>query len=226
MHIIDTYAYGNLIRKVDPALKLGLAVLILILCLLLNSPFVGVLALIWMFILTCWKAGIPIHIFGKIILAEFSFFLLATAGIAVSISTQNPQTINAWAFKAGPLWISSGPDLLQQTVLIISRVMGAVSAMNFLALTTPLIDLISLADRLKISGTLIDLMTIIYRFIFVLFETMQTMRKSQNSRMGYSNFRQGINSAGLLASRLFIETYHRSRRLQIALNPGAMKTGT
>ncbi len=225
MHFIDNCAYNNLLRKVDPAIKLGLAGMIIILCLLLNSPFVGLLAVIWMMALATWKAAIPFKVFGQILLTEFSFFVLATAGVAVSISFASPLSINAWAFRAGPIWFSSSPELLQDALLIISRVMGCVAAMNFLALTTPVIDLITLADRMNISGTLIDLMNIIYRYIFVLFETMQTMRKSQASRMGYINFRRGISSAGLLISRLFIETYHRSQRLQIALESRGYENG-
>jgi len=60
-------------------------------------------------------------------------------------------------------------------------------------------------------------MTLIYRFIFTLLESMERMRVAQENRLGYVSFRRGLNSAAQLASRLFIETYLRSRRLQVAL---------
>lgn len=225
MHFIDNYAYSNRLRMVDPAFKTCLAGTILILCLVLNSPFVGLLAVIWMAGLAIWLASIPIKVLGRVLLAEFSFFALATAGIAVSVTLTSPAAVNPWALHMGPVWLSTSPKALQETFLIISRVMGCVTAMNFLALTTPMVDLVALAQRMRIPGTLVDLMTIIYRYIFVLFETMDRMRKSQDSRMGYVNFERGMTSAALLATRLFIETYQRSQQLQCALEARGYESG-
>jgi len=225
MHYIDDYAYNNCLRMVDPAQKAGLAGTVLIFCLILNSPLVGALAVLWVLLLAGWLGGIPAKVFGQVLLAEFGFFLLATAGIAVSVTLDSPSAVNPWSLRAGPLWFSTSPALLQNSLLIISRVMGCVAAMNFLALTTPMVDLIAFARRLRIPGTLIDLMTIIYRYIFVLLETMETMRKAQDCRLGYVNFKRGISSAALLVTRLFIETYQRSRRLQIALEARGYEDG-
>jgi cobalt/nickel transport system permease protein len=89
--------------------------------------------------------------------------------------------------------------------------------MNFLALTTPLVDLVDLLRRLRCPLLLIDLMTLIYRYVFVLLESLDQMYTAQSSRLGYVNFRRGITSAGLLGSQLFIDAYRRSQRLQVAL---------
>ncbi|MFZ5911311.1 MAG: cobalt ECF transporter T component CbiQ [Chloroflexota bacterium] len=225
MHLIDNYAYGNRLRRVDPAFKASLSGMILILCLTLNSPLVGIVSVLWMATLAVWLASIPSKVFGQALLAEFGFFLFATAGVAISVTLVSPLSVNPWALRIGPLWLSTGPSALQDAFLIISRVMGCVAAMNFLALTTPAVDLIALAQRLHIPDTLVDLMTVIYRYIFVLFETMERMRKSQDSRMGYVNFKRGTTSVALLATRLFIETYQRSRQLQIALEARGYESG-
>jgi hypothetical protein len=45
VHIIDQYAYTNRIRAVDPLQKAGLAGLVILLCLVLDRPMVGLLAL-------------------------------------------------------------------------------------------------------------------------------------------------------------------------------------
>jgi cobalt/nickel transport system permease protein len=60
-------------------------------------------------------------------------------------------------------------------------------------------------------------MTLIYRFIFVLLESLDRMYTAQASRLGYATFKRGMLSAALLGSQLFIETYRRSQRLQVAL---------
>lgn len=225
MQFTDGFAYKNRIRRSDPALKAGMAGMILILCLLSNSTLVGALAVTWMFALTVWMAGVPAKVFAAILLAEFGFFVLAVLGVAVSVTVGLPPAADFRLLNIGSMWLTTTHQAIGSALLILSRVMGCVSAMNFLALTTPVVDIISLSRRLHIPATLVDLMTLTYRFIFVLFETMETMQKAQDSRMGYVNFQRGLSSAALLATRLFIETFHRSRRLQIALESRGYESG-
>lgn len=73
MHIIDCYAYSNKIRAVDPAQKAGLAVIVLLLCLVFNHPAVSLLAVAWMWGLAVWQAGLPVLIFGRVLVAELFF---------------------------------------------------------------------------------------------------------------------------------------------------------
>ncbi|MCB0213372.1 MAG: cobalt ECF transporter T component CbiQ [Anaerolineae bacterium] len=218
MHIIDCYAYSNKIRAVDPAQKAGLAITVLLLCLLLNRPLVSLLAVVWMWGLAVWQAGLPPFVFGRVLLAELFFLMLATVAVALSVSTRAPTDPEAWLLSLGPVWISSTPAALYNAINLVLRALGAASAMNFLALTTPLVDLVELMRRLRLSPILIDLMTVMYRFIFVLLESLNRMYAAQESRLGYSSYRRSMVSAGLLGSQLFIDTYRRSRRLQTALD--------
>ncbi|MBK8050041.1 MAG: hypothetical protein IPK16_24835 [Anaerolineales bacterium] len=65
---------------------------------------------------------------------------------------------------------------------------------------------------------LIDVMTVMYRFVFVLLETLGRIATAQDSRLGYVNRRRAMNSAALLGSQLFVTTFRRSQRLQTALD--------
>ena len=64
---------------------------------------------------------------------------------------------------------------------------------------------------------IVELMGLIYRFIFVLLETADTMITAQNSRLGYSSLSAGFRSLGTLVSTLFIRSYKRSDELYTAL---------
>lgn len=216
MHIIDQYAYANRIRAVDPLQKAGLAGLLILLCLLLNHPVVSMLVLAWMWGLAVFWAGLPARVFGRVLLAEGLFLMLSVAGVLISVSL-TPPAVDSWRWQFGAIWVSSSPLALNTGVQLLSRALGAAAAMNFLTLTTPMVDLVDLMRRLRCPALLIDLMTLIYRFIFVLLESLDHMYTAQEGRLGYINFRRGIVSAGLLGSQLFIDAYHRSRRLQVAL---------
>jgi cobalt/nickel transport system permease protein len=129
-----------------------------------------------------------------------------------------PRHISLWAVNIGPLWLSSSPASLYLGISLIARALGAASAMNFLALTTPMVDIVELFRRLHVPEEIIDIMTIIYRYIFVLLGSLERMRMAQDSRLGYqTTYFRAMNSAALLGSQLFIDAYQRSKRLQIAL---------
>ncbi len=221
MHLLDRYAYSNRIRRVDPAYKTGFAVTVLMLCLILNKPWVGLATVAWIWMLAVYLAGLPAATFGRVLFAEMLFVLLATAGVAVSISIQSPSTSAGWGVQIGSLWFSTNPEALSLAWRLVTRTLGCTAAMNFLAMTTPLVDLVDLLRRLHVPAVLIDLMTVMYRFIFVLLDSLQEMYVAQESRLGYSSFYRGLVSAGQLGSRLFIDAYQRSQRLQIALDSRA-----
>jgi len=226
MHLIDNYAYGNRLRRVDPAFKVGLAFSVLLLCLLLNKPLVGLAAVIWMYALVVRVAGIKGRVFRRVVLVEGTFMVLATIGVVLSVSLIDPRELSQWAVQLGPIWFSSSPAALIKGGSLIARALGAASAMNFLTLTTPLVDLLELSRRWHVPAILVDLTVIMYRFIFVLLDSFSTMSMAQDSRLGYTTtYWRAMNSAGLLGSRLFIDALQRSRRLQIALESRGYEGG-
>jgi cobalt/nickel transport system permease protein len=216
MHIIDRYAYTSRIRRIDPAQKAALAALVLVLCLLLSQPAVGLLAVAWMVGLAVLWAGVPAGVMLRVLLAEGLFLLLAVVGVALSFGTA-PLPAPFQSIQLGPLWVGTSAESLALAALLVSRALGSAAAMNFLALSTPLVDLVELLRRLRVPVLLIDLMSVMYRFIFVLLESMQRMHTAQQSRLGYATRRAALRSSGLLASRLFVDAYQRSSRMQSAL---------
>lgn len=216
MHSIDQYAYTSRIRRIDPAQKAGLTLLVILLCLLLNRPAVGLVAVVWMAALTVFWAGLPWRVVGRVLLGEGLFLVLAVVGVVLSVSAA-PLLPPFQGFQMGPLWVGTSPASLTLAALLASRALGCAAAMNFLALTTPLVDMVELLRRLRVPVFLIDLISVMYRFIFVLLESMQRMYTAQQSRLGYATRRATMRSSGLLASRLFIDAYQRSRRMQTAL---------
>lgn len=216
MHLIDRYAYTNRICRIDPAQKAGLAILVMILCLGLNRPAVGLVAVIWVGVLAVGWAGLPGRLVARVLLVEGLFLGLAVVGIALSFSRVPPPT-SFWGWQVGPFWVSTSAASLSLATLLVTRALGCAAAMNFLALTTPLVDLIDLLRRLRVPVLLIDLMSLVYRFIFILLDSMQRMYTAQQGRLGYSSRRAALRSAGLLASQLFIDAYQRSQRMHLAL---------
>jgi len=216
MHRIDRYAYGNALQQVDPLIKGGLALGVILLCLTLNEPAVGLAAALWMLILAVGLARIPARAFGGLLLAEGAFLLLATIAVILSFSLHPPSA--AWRLHPGPVWISTTPADLYLGANLILRALGAAAAMNFLAMTTPMVDIIDALHRLHMPAIIIDLMTLMYRFIFVFLESLERMVRAQDSRLGFNaSYMRRMQNAAWIATHLFIETFLHSRRLHRAL---------
>ncbi len=225
MRIIDRYAYQNRISRLDPACKTGIAFGALLLCLLLNKPLVGLTTIAWMYFLAVFWARLNWRVFGKVLLAESAFLILASLGVFFSVSLKR-DVGSLWDWRLASFWISVSRASLQQGMLLIARAAGAASAMNFLTLTTPLMDLLELSRRWRIPAILVDLTAIIYRFVFVLLDRFNIMFMAQDSRLGYTaSYARTMNSAGLLGSRLFINAFQHSRRLQLALESRGYEGG-
>jgi cobalt/nickel transport system permease protein len=202
--MIDRYAYSTPLRTLDPAHKAGLSLSALGLCLILNRPAVGLAVIAWMWILSLAWARHPGRLFGKILFAEGAFLAVSVLGVAISVHFY-------------PFSLGITRQGLDSAFLLFTRALGCAAALNFLAITTPWVDLLDLGQRLRLSPLLLDLMTLVYRFIFTLLESLERMRTAQESRLGYSGWQQGMHSAALLAARLLVDAYRRSAQTQIAL---------
>ena len=95
--------------------------------------------------------------------------------------------------------------------------LASVSCLYFLTLTTPIFEILSVLKKLKVPKLFVELMGLIYRFIFVLLDTANMIYISQNSRLGYSTLKTGFNSLGKLIANLFISSYKRSQDIYTAM---------
>ncbi len=216
MRFIDRYAYSNRLCSVDPMQKAALALTVIALCLILDRPAVGLLAAGWMWGLAAYRAGVSGRAFGRLLLAEGLFLLLGVVGIALSVGPAVPARAG-WNWSLGPVGLSSNEASVETAARVATRALGSAAAMNLLALTTPLMDLLDLLRRGRVPVLLIDLMALTYRFTFCLLESLTRMYTAQESRLGYVNVRRGMVSAGMLGGQLLVDACQRSRRLETAL---------
>ncbi len=208
---IDTYAYSNRLKTVHPTEKFLFAMITLVVC--LTSPALitplSVLALMAAGIII--KAGIPGRFFVKLMLVPLSFLLLSVLTIAFSVST---SPAGFWLAQniAGLTVGIRLPDLVTAVHLLIKS-LGAVSCLYFLALTTPMTEIISVLSRMRTPVIITELMALIYRFIFVFMEMATTIRRAQSSRLGYVSTKSSFRSMSGLFSALFGKVFLKSREL-------------
>jgi cobalt/nickel transport system permease protein len=71
----------------------------------------------------------------------------------------------------------------------------------------------------------VEVASVVYRLLFVLLESLHTIREAQTGRMGYSTVRRSYRSSGTLAAAVLTRSWDRARRLQEGLAGRGLETG-
>ncbi|WWR17102.1 cobalt ECF transporter T component CbiQ [Lachnospiraceae bacterium JLR.KK008] len=183
---LEQYAYASGLRRRSAALKMVFSLAVLTLCLVLDSLAVSVFVILSMMVIT---AGI-----GRVKLREY-FSLLGIPLFFV-------------IFGGIALLVTMGSPLRAAEVTL--RAVGAVSAFYFLALSTPVGELLAVLRKCHLPGLMIELMYLIYRFIFVLTEVWNHMDTAAQSRLGYVDYRTSLHTFGKVAGNLFVLSMRRA----------------
>ncbi|AVX21546.1 MAG: cobalt ECF transporter T component CbiQ [Bacillota bacterium] len=215
MFNIDQFAYNNRLRHVHPLEKLLLTGLTMGAVLSHPQPVVTGLVLLIMNGILWGRAGIPLRYLVRLLLLPFSFLLLSAWTILLSLSTEPVSGIITW--KIGPLFAGIDWRQLGLALRVILQALAAVSCLYFLILTTPMVEILGILRRLQIPPLLLELMGLVYRFIFVLAETAVQIQISQASRWGYASLGNSYRSLGQLITALLFKSQQRSRQLYQAL---------
>ena len=106
---------------------------------------------------------------------------------------------------------------LAHGLLIMCRVIGGVSLILFLSMSTPAHKLLLAARWFRLPKVFIELSLLIYRYIFVLTEEAMAVKEAQRVRLGYGSWRQGMRSVGTLGGILVLRAYDRAERVFAAM---------
>ena len=211
----DRYAYQSRLRRVSPLPKLLLTAVVLVVCLCCDSVAVGLATLAVMGVLVTALGGLPPRVFLRFLKVPLVFLVVGC--LTIMVGSHPPDTPVLAAFPVGGrLWGVTAEGLLLGA-RIFCKALGAVGCMYFLALNTPVTDLNMALERLHVPRLMVELMELIYRFIFVLWETAANIRVAQQSRLGYVGLRRSLASLGTLASMVFLRAWRKADRIYTAL---------
>ena len=196
MILIDKLSYRSKLRYVNASEKLMYAVLTLILCILSHSVRVAALVFVINGILTVGKGGIPLSRYIRLLMIPTAFLIAGTAAIVINISK---VPMDAFALE------------------LCATALSSVTCLYFLSLNTVMTDILDALRKLHFPALLTELMLLVYRFIFVLFQTASAITVSQQARLGNRDFKTRVRSFGAMGSALFILALKRSNMLYDAM---------
>ena len=214
MIAIDQLCYNSKLRYCNAGEKFAFAILTLIFCVASRSVAIAGIVLILTGILTVYKGGIPLFRYIKFLTVPLAFLILSTLAIVLNLSR---TPLDLFFFLLGGWYLTSSKAALCYAAQLILTALSSVSCLYFLSFNTPMTDILYVLRRLHCPRLVIELMLLIYRFIFVLLEISSAITTSQNSRLGNRNFRTSCHSFSAMASALFIRAVKKSNALYDAM---------
>lgn len=202
--LLEDVAQKNGLREVNTWLKLMAGLSGLILCLFSTgyaSPLFIALVLSAAVLLL---ARVDVRTYAELFLVPL-WFALTSAAVIVLISGGEHVF---WSWDPLPfLSLAVSRESINTGFFILCRVIGSMSALLFIALTTPMTDLFVVMRKCGIPDFVIDLAMIIYRTIFFLMDQVQQVYRAQVMRLGYSGWRESIESFSMMCGAAFIASW-------------------
>lgn len=216
--LTEQSAYSNRWRQVSPVAKGCFTLCGMIAAFTAASPQAALLLSTILAAAAILGAGIPAFRYLRVAAPPLIFLL--TSGISLLVSFD-------FGSATGGMSLTIAEAELPHILQVSCRSLACLTALLFLALTTPLPDIISLLRRCKVPETLLDLMTLCYRTLFVLSEALHGTITAQTARLGYASSMLSLRSLGLVLGNLLLQVWQRSLALQMAAeargNDGALR---
>lgn len=205
--LIDFYAYTSEIRHWNPTFKVSFSVLTLILCIALDNPYVSVIIIIAMAYITIVKGKLPVHEYLTIMAIPIAFILLGTFTIAIDFSKRPKGQYNLYL---GFCYVFTSKTMLRKALFLILKVFAAINALQMMTLSTPSSEIIYVLRKAHMPKLIVELMNMIYRYIFILMDVYTKMKISAESRQGYCDFKTSCYTFGNIASNMLVTSLKRA----------------
>ena len=215
MKTVDKYAYRSPLRHFQPTQKVLLGLMLLFTCLIGNSLLLSFIILTLMGYLTLYKGCVPFKFYSFLMAVPFTFLILSLLPLLLDFSTEADFFI--WSIHIVHGYVGISDISIKLCLSLFFKAFASVSCLYFICLTTPMNDILRVFEKWHCPVLILEMMMLIYRFIFILIDTAFTMYEAQTSRLGYLNFRLGIHSFGILLSSLFVRTLKMNNALYTAL---------
>ena len=202
--LLEDIAQKNGLREVNTYLKLTAGIGAIVLCLLSTSyiPPLFIAAVLSAAVLAL--ARIDAKTYAGLFVLPFTFGVMGVAGIILITG----GTDILWQWQLTPdLSLSVTRESINQGIFVFCRIVGGTTALCFISLTTPITDIFIAFRQCRLPEAVIELMMIIYRTIFILMDHVIQIYHAQVMRLGYSGYRESIQSFASLCGAAFIASW-------------------
>ncbi|WP_281887465.1 cobalt ECF transporter T component CbiQ [Paenibacillus sp. YYML68] len=210
---IDRVSHSNKLVSLDPLWKSGFAASLLLLA-YVTEPLVQLLIALWLLLWLIVYANVPLRLYSALLGATLLFYAASLPALLLELAP--PESGGyllqdaVWSLQTERFGTLYAPgSRLSLALSILARVLACASCMYFLALTTPMLELLQVLYKLRMPMLVLELMQIMYRFLFILSQSREQLYAAQLARGGHSSVTSRIRDSAWIAVSLFSKTMQR-----------------
>ncbi|MTB71204.1 cobalt ECF transporter T component CbiQ [Arsenicicoccus cauae] len=195
-------------------LSLGLVLVALLLPPWPASPLVALTSVI----VLVGPARVPVSLVLRALRGPLAFIVVSGLSVAVTVGAQEATQGGAGPsayWRWGPLAVT--PESLAAAAGLTAHAVAGTLAVLVLASTTPMVDLLASARRVRVPDACVEIAALTYRLLFVLLDSVRSIREAQSGRLGYHGRRAALRSAGMLTAAALTRSWDRARRMEEGL---------
>jgi len=212
---LEDIAQANGLREVNTYVKLVAGLGAIILCLLSTSFIAPLFIAVLLTGAIILLARVDVRTYAELFIVPFWFAAMSV--IVIILLSGGSEVYWSWT-PFSWLSISISAESLNEGIFVFCRVIGGMAALIFIALTTPMTDLFIVMRRCRVPEVVLDLVMMIYRAIFMIMHLLVLTYQAQVMRLGYSSFRESIESFATLCGSVFIASWDAGEDLVRAMD--------
>jgi cobalt/nickel transport system permease protein len=142
---------------------------------------------------------------------------LSTVAVLIMIQTFTLGTTPLASWEIGGWTVTARAEGLRQGLFLGARVLGALSVVLILGITTPAHRIFQALRGFRISRDWVEIAILMYRYIFVLMDRAGDLAAAQRLRLGYRTPRRSLASLGALAGATIVHSFEQAGRTHDAM---------
>lgn len=200
----DVLALSSRLNGVNAALKFWILFTLMIVSVASGTGAAGLFLMAAAFVFAVCIGGLSLRGYVHMMALPVSFLLIGGLALLFEVT---PEPSGVLHFNVSVFWICVSENTQARTALIVARALGAVSCLTLLSITTPMPEIISVLRRARCPDLMIDLMYLIYRYIFIVLSLHHEMYNAAKSRLGFRTDRTSLRTTGKLYANLLARSY-------------------
>lgn len=206
---LDVLAQGSKLKDWNTGLKVVTAVAVLVFCIGVDNLAVSLAVLGVMTVINLTTSKLNLAGYLALLTVPVTFVVLSGIVLLVDIS---PEPLGYLELPLFGRYLSITAENQLATGNLLIKAIAALSCLYALSLSTPMYEITSFLRRIHVPAIFVELMVLIYRYIFLLLASLSAMTTAANARLGYASYRNTWRSFTGVGANLLTRSFIRASK--------------
>ncbi|SHH54705.1 cobalt/nickel transport system permease protein [Clostridium collagenovorans DSM 3089] len=216
VYLNHNLSYSNRLVEIKAQYKFCFAIFLFVLSLSITNYAFNIGLFLIISVINIYVSKNTIKRYFKSLCVPLIFLLISIVSLIISFSADTQGYITY--FTLGSVNIGITYTGVETSLKLFLRTMNSISAMYFIVLTMPMNQIVEVLKLMRLPEIFIEVVVLVYRFIFIFIEEYREIHMAQYLRFGYKDIKKSYNSTSILVKCLFVRVMERYSDLVVILD--------